>query len=217
MKYLSHFLDEKTPLYGNFQEDLTIEHASRIDSGDVANTIRISLLNHVGTHMDLPKHFDDKGSNLNDYSADFWKFNNVELIDIPCQEEQLISIANLEGKISEETDFLIIRTGFEKLRYEEAYWKHNPGIDNKVGIWLRENFPKLRAIGFDSISVTCFQKPDTGTISHRELLSVDYPGNPIVVVEDMKLAEITEPINSLIVAPLLLDKADGVPVTVFAF
>ena len=33
----------------------------------------------------------------------------------------------------------------------------------------------------------------------------------------MKLAEITEPIDSLIVAPLLIDKADGVPVTVFAF
>ncbi|MDD7986555.1 cyclase family protein [Lentisphaera marina] len=217
MKYLSHFLNKNTPLYGNRKENLSIENASCICSGAVANSLKISFNNHVGTHIDLPKHFDDNGPLLNDYPADFWKFSSIELLDLPCQEEYLISIADLEGKISEKTDFLIIRTGFEKFRYEEAYWKHNPGVDNKVGLWLRENFPQLRAIGFDFISLNCFQKPDIGTISHREFLSIDYTGHPILIVEDMKLAEITGPIDSLVVAPLLLDKADGVPVTIFAF
>ena len=217
MKYLSHFLNKYTPLYGNCKENLSIEKATCISSGAVANSLNISFNSHVGTHIDFPKHFDDNGPYSNDYSADFWKFQHIELIELPCQEEQLISIADLEGRISERTDFLIIRTGFEKLRQEEAYWKNNPGVDEKVGLWLRENFPQLRAIGFDFISLNCFQKPEIGTISHREFLSIYFPGHPILIVEDMKLAEVTEPIDSLIVAPLLIDKADGVPVTIFAF
>ena len=176
MKYLSHLLNENTPLYGNRKENLSIEklHLQWCRGQFFKNTN-----NHVGTHIDFPKHFDDKGPTLDDYPADFWKFQNIEIVDFPCGEEHLISVADLEGKISENTDFLIIRTGFEKLRYEEAYWKHNPGIDNKVGLWLRENFPQLRVVGFDFISVNCFQKPEIGTISHREFLSIDYPGHPI--------------------------------------
>ena len=215
MKYLSHYLTKETPLYGNLKENLQIEEASCICSGEVANSLKITFNNHVGTHIDLPNHFDATGAVLNDFPASSWRFNQVQLIDLPCEGEYLISISDLQDQLSSETDLLLIRTGFENFRGQKKYWNNNPGVNNKVGVWLRENYPNLRAIGFDFISLNCYQKEELGCLSHQEFLAANYPNKPILIIEDMKLAEAGN-IDHVIVAPLLIDGADGVPVTVFA-
>ncbi|HAG91205.1 MAG TPA: hypothetical protein DCL41_05005 [Bdellovibrionales bacterium] len=113
-------------------------------------------------------------------------------------------------------DFLLLRTGFEKRRGEESYWNNNPGFLPEVGFWLREEFPKVRAIGFDFISLTCFQKRELGREAHRAFLNPFKDKPPILIVEDMKLAHAPHTLRRIHLAPLMIENADGAPVTVLA-
>ena len=216
MIYLTHLLNEKTPAYANDPNALKIVPASRIADGAEANTLQLSLSNHVGTHIDFPRHFDDGGKVLDDFPADFWDFKQVQLLDLPCEAGYLITVADLEGKIALGTELLLIRTGFERLRDQPVYWHNNPAMDKGVGLWLREKFPAMRALGFDSISMNCYQKETIGCTVHREFLASDHPGKPILIIEDMKLAHIAGGIARAVVAPLLISGADGAQVTILA-
>jgi arylformamidase len=215
--YLSHFLSNTTPGYAGSTSDIVIKKNSCMDHGDSSNSLRIELKNHVGTHIDLPRHFDPAGKVLNDYPASFWFFHNVQLLDLPCKEGHIISVKDLEGKIKSETDCLLIRTGFEKKRQTEAYWNNNPGVDKNVGQFLRTNFPKLKVFGFDFISLTSFTNRPLGREAHKGFLGPFENKEPVLILEDMKLAELTGHPEKLIIAPFMIDQADGGPVTVIAF
>lgn len=216
MIYLSHFLNNQTPKYAGNKSDLHIKKSSCICSGDSSNSLMLNLKNHVGTHIDLPKHFDKYGKVLNDYSPKDWFFNTPQLLDIEISPGKLIDINHLDGKINQDTDFLIIRTGFESQRHLDTYWNNNPGVNKNVGIWLRRNYPKLRSIGFDFISLSSFKHREIGRIAHKEFLSSNYEGAPILIVEDMKLKDLSFQPKKLIVIPILIDNADGAQVTVIA-
>ena len=60
MIFLSHLIDNDTPTYGD-SSGIKISHATCMDHGDTANSLSIKINNHVGTHIDLPKHFDNNG------------------------------------------------------------------------------------------------------------------------------------------------------------
>lgn len=212
--FLSHYLNNETPTYGNY-DSINITKASCIDHGDSSNGLNLNMSNHVGTHMDLPNHFHSSGKKLNDYSADEWFFKNVQLIDRNFEPEHVIQINDLTD-LSIETDFLILRTGFESYRDEELYWNNNPGFAEDVGRYLRKNFPNLKVVGFDFISITGFQNRPLGRKAHYSFLG-EYEGlEALRVIEDMKLAHLEKAPSEVIIAPLMLDNADGMQVTVFA-
>ncbi len=215
IQLLSHFLNQETPCYAGNTSDISIEAASCICSGDSANSLIIKFKNHIGTHIDLPRHFSRNGKTLSDYPDSFWFFSNIQLIDLPCKPSQMIMVKDLEHKINNSTDFLIIKTGFESYRSEEAYWNSNPGIHSEVGHWLREKFPCLRAIGFDFISLSSFKNREEGRKSHRAFLDGE-SSEPIVIIEDMFLSEAPKEFKEIIISPLLIENADGVPVTIFS-
>ncbi len=216
MIYLSHFLNSKTPCYGGNSSQLKIESVNSISAGQSSNSFHISMSNHVGTHIDFPRHFDNTGRTLSDYAPEELSFSSPQIIDLPCPPEHMISIEDLEGKVSSVTDFLILRTTFEGRRHEETYWKNNPGILPEVGLWMRKSFSSLRAIGFDFISLSCYQKRELGREAHRAFLGPLENHEPILILEDMRLAHIYGPLKQIIIAPLLIESADGVPVTVIA-
>jgi arylformamidase len=216
MIYLSHYLNDKTPRYAGNTADLVIEPASCICNGDSANSVKISFKNHISTHIDFPKHFDDQGKVLNDYSPSDFFFKNPQLLDLPVAPAHLISVDDLDGKIKLDTDILIIKTGFEKERENESYWNNNPGVNLEVGLWLRQKYPNIRAIGFDFISLSSFKHRMVGRQAHKEFLSQEFDGGPIWIIEDMKLSELTKQPNEIMVIPFLIDQADGGPVTVIA-
>ena len=177
----------------------------------------IKMNNHIGTHIDLPKHFDVNGKVLEQYPACEWVFNKVQLVNIPLEEEEMLSVSHFKKKLREDTEVLIIKTGFEKFRHQESYWKNNPGVLPEVGTWLRKNFGSIKIIGFDFISLTCFQRREIGRISHRAFLESNKNNEPIRIIEDMKLSEIDTDPKKLIVLPLMIKGADGVPVSIIAF
>ena len=135
----------------------------------------------------------------------------------------------LFDKIPVNTDLILVKTGFEKYRddasstpNDSVYIFHNPGWLPEAGIWLREN-RSIRAIGFDFISLTSYHNRPLGRQAHRAFLSAqpdgmdhDWNYDPIMIIEDMKLSELTETPELVIAAPLLFESADGSPATVLA-
>lgn len=213
---LSHWLNQQTPCYGGKKNNLQITVSSDIANGATSNSLHLSMSNHVGTHMDFPKHFDGHGKSLSDYSPDDLLFVAPQILNIPLSPEQMVSVADLDGKIHDKTDFVLLRSGFEERRGEDIYWNNNPGFLPEVGFWLRDNFENVRGIGFDFISLTCFQKRELGREAHRAFLSPYKNHAPILIVEDMKLSPITRPLKRLILAPLPVENADGIPIQALA-
>lgn len=210
--YLSYYLDSETPLYGG-AKGIEIQSDRSIKNGDTANTKKISLGNHSGTHIDFPNHFFENGKLSDDYGASFWIFNTPFLIDIAASENELISFNDeLLNSIPQNTDFLIIKTGFGKLRKTEAYWNYNPGLHPAIASALRLRCPDLRVIGMDFISVTSFQNREIGRVAHKEFLG----SLPILLVEDMNLSNLEKSPERLMCFPLMIKGVDGAPVTVIA-
>ncbi|MCX6118489.1 MAG: cyclase family protein [Proteobacteria bacterium] len=214
--WLSHPWGPSCPAYGNGSK-IEIIVAQSMDSGASSNSLRFSSGNHIGTHMDAPKHFVKAGRSIDTYSPRELIFLSPIVLDVNLDiTKRHVGVAELKGAIKhdqkefENCDILLLRTGAESYRNLEKYWQDGPGIDVGVADFLRENAPKCRAIGIDSISITAFSDREKGRKVHRELL--DHK-NPIILFEDMALAKAIH-LKSLVVAPLRIESADGAPVTI---
>lgn len=216
MIFLSHIIKPDIPSYGN-QDKFIVEEISQISEGKSSNNSKwIFSNNHLGTHVDVPKHFFEQGKTITDYTPKEWIFTNVQVIDIPCRGSRLINADDMSNKINSKTDLLLIRTGYEQYRNVDKYWYDNPGLSADLGFWLREKFNSIRAIGFDFISLSSWKHREEGKKAHRAFLNPQGVGDPILIIEDMKLSNCNGKINKIIIAPLFIKNSNGAPVTVFA-
>jgi len=215
---LSHNISLNSPGYGG-NSGLEVESTRSINQGDTSNNSLWTLNNHFGTHIDAPLHFVKDSKSITDFKDADYLFNEVELIELNSIENaHLITPNDLKDKVRNfDLDLLLIRTNFEKVRDQRIYWEENPGFHPDTGIWLRENFKNIRAIGFDLISLTSFQHRETGRVAHREFLDPSKNGNSILIIEDMKLSVLKKNPESVLISPLFVEKADGSPVTAWAF
>ena len=224
--YLNHILTKSTPQYAN-TGIIEFEKSRSINDGDTSNKTNLKFSGHTGTHIDAPLHFDQRGKSLDMFHSDFWFCNHPFLIEYEAAAEEVLTLSKLEKyllKIPQETDFLLIKTGFEKYRSsgpDSKYIFNGPGIGPDVGVWLR-NHLAIKMIGFDFISLTSFKNRKLGREAHRSFLLTDKKlldkvvSEPILIVEDMHLSELNEcPVNVCVI-PFLYQNADGAPVTVIA-
>ena len=211
--YLSHFINEQTPLYGG-ENAIKIEDRSKIIEGASSNTKFLQLPNHAGTHIDFPKHFSNSGKTINDYHASSWKFTKVFVIKYIAKKNEIIDETVIDlNNIPFDTEFLCIYTGFSNKRTDKAYWNNNPGIAPSFAKAIKTKCPNLRVIGFDFISLSSYQNRIIGRDAHKEFL-LKYN---ILIIEDMKLDKIhNKTINTIIALPFLIDNIDGAPITVIA-
>jgi len=178
----------------------------------------ISTTTHIGTHIDLPYHFFEDGGTIESYEASYWIFDHPLVVELELDEEIIgtsLIHALYEYQHLKETDILMVKTGMEKYRESDVYWKSNPGFDPMLYKELIEMFPKLRAFGFDSISLTAYKHPLTGRKAHKAFLD---PKKPLLIIEDMHMEEVSieENISNVIVSPLRIAQCDGMPCTVIA-
>lgn len=213
---LSYYLSENTPLYGN-GSGITFTPEKEIIKGDSCNTSQVILPSHSGTHLDLPYHIYPEGKKLNDFPAEFWVFNQVEIINLTgkLSDCQIINPEMFPMIENSETDLILLKTGYGSYRGMDRYTLTPPGISSDLAAYLRHELPKLRCLGMDLISISSYSNRDEGRKAHQAFLNPT-EGEPILLIEDMKLDE-NGPFNKILIAPLLIDKADGAPCTVFAF
>lgn len=214
--FLSYVLDENTPTYGN-RDKFIINIKSQIVDGVGANTSTWFFSNnHIGTHLDTPYHFIQKGKKTKDYSAEDFYFENVSIFEKKCDHGILLSLSREEvSSIPMNTEFLILKTGYGKFRHLDKYHNDNPGLDSSLANILKENLPKLRGIGFDFISLTSWNHRAHGRMAHISFLG---DPNSLLVIEDMDLTEIncSTKVFSLVAAPLRTSDGNGCPVTIIA-
>ena len=215
MIFLSYILNNTTPSYGNRNTFEQIKK-SDISKGDIANDTNISTTVHIGTHIDMPYHFYEDGQTIEDYEVDFWIFKKPLIIELNQDEliinEKLIQKLNKIEDIGH--DILIVKTGICNIRDKEIFWKENYGFHSDIYYKLKDKFPAIRVMGFDSISVSSFQHRTIGRESHKTFLN---PKDPILLLEDMDLKYIDKSTNikEIIIAPLRISNCDGLPCTVF--
>jgi arylformamidase len=214
-EFLSYEMTATLSNYGGSQ-GIEIEWLRRMDKGDASNNSALKLSSHTGTHIDFPLHFYKEGKTGSEYSAGNFVFAKIGILDISGADvdSYLISNRNLKNNLSQDIEFLIIKTGFCNRRNDSKYWEHNWGFAPETANFLKGKFPDLKAIGFDLISLSSYQQRETGREAHKEFLEK----NDILIIEDMDLQNVFEEtqIKTLIVSPLRFEGADGAPVTILA-
>jgi arylformamidase len=214
--YLSYPLTEKTPAYGGGQS-LVVEQVRSIERGDTANGARWALSNHLGTHIDFPRHFVRDGKCLDDYPPSFFEFERVALVDASGTAPGSVIVPGaFDGApANPDADMVILLTGFWRLRASRDYWEKGPVFSPDIADWLRGRFPKARVFGFDTISLSSWTDREAGRAAHRAFLDHD---RPILPLEDMDLSVLSPAsrIGRLVVSPLLVAGADAAPATIIA-
>jgi kynurenine formamidase len=221
---LSYPINEKTPLYVSLPA-FSVSPYSMISKGDPHNTAIISIHNHIGTHIDAPKHFINNGKSIFEYTLDDLIFENPILVN--CLKESCLNEDELlilpddlkpEAELLQKSDCLLICTGFGQHRNEEKYRTHNPGIAPETILWIRKEYPKIRCIGIDSISISSFQHINKGIDAHIASFSIkEELGSPLLLIEDMNLSTLLNySLKQVIVLPWQVDGIDSAPCTVLA-
>jgi arylformamidase len=209
--FLSHPLDVDTPGFGGASA-FSRHFVKSIDKGDSSNSELWTFNNHVGSHVDSPRHFSSAGATISDFTASHWVFDRVTVVPIAAKTDEIISPGAWCDEILMDCELLLLKTGFEAVRAEEAYWKHNPGLSPDLAMWLRAHRPSVRAIGFDFISLTAFQHRELGREAHKAFLS--HTTSPLLIFEDLKLSACGPKLKQVIALPLMVKNGDGGPVTV---
>ena len=205
---LSFFLEPNTPNYGGVKDTVKIFPNRSIALGHTSNNHSFEFPGHINTHVDFPRHFSLNGKTLNDYPPSFWVFDIVELIQCDIND-----FHNEISKLDPRTEMVIYKSGFGKYRGEDRYWAEQPVIPTSFATSLKVQCPSIRVFGFDMISLTSQLDKSEGKKAHIAFLIE----SDILVMEDMNLSEIHHKPSRVIIAPLLINNADGVPCNIFAF
>jgi arylformamidase len=218
--YLSHILKESTPLYGG-KGKVEIARVRSISNGDTSNNSDLIMSAHSGTHVDAPFHFDQEGKKLDEYSADYWFSSKPAMITFSASPGMIIRMKHLEEKLQQipkTTDLLLLRSGAEEWRQnqKDAYSKVGVGLGTDVANWIRCNL-NLKFIGLDFISVASPMHREEGRATHKSLLcKTPYESEPVLIIEDMTLTDLTDAPKNVWVVPFRYCNADGAMVTVLA-
>ena len=214
---LSYDIEPGMPLYPETPRT-TVKNVRSIAAGDACNTLMATLSNHAGTHIDGPKHFWNTGRPITGYSLDELIFNNVAIADCPKKAAAAIEIRDLLSlRRSPDADICLLRTNFSAHRTKNGalYSNKNPYLSAEAAMWLRGEFPGLRAVGIDCISISSRADRDEGKKVHKIILKKNGDGrSPILIVEDMFIPRRPGRIARIIVFPIFIKGADSAPCTV---
>lgn len=215
---MSYTLDAKDPGWPNSPK-VTREVVTSYEKGDVFRSCNVTYYDHFGTHIDGPSHFNPKGIDVTDQPISDFIYKNPLIIELPKKEEEKIlkeDLINYEEELKK-VDLLLIRTGFAKLKRgtePRVYEEHGPGFSSEACQWLVDNFKDIKAVGFDFISLNCYQDLEDGVKAHQIMLGSK---NWINIIEDVGLEYIenNKPVK-IYAIPLFVEGADSSPVTMWA-
>lgn len=219
LQRISYSLNEHAPGWpGN--PTLQLTPVSQISEVRRSNTFQFTLFNHYGSHMDGPKHFNDKGPRLAELPLERFIYEKPLLVDIPLTYEQLVSVDDLrpyEEQLSS-ADALLIRSGFPEIRVKdpEGYSHRGPGISSEACQYLMDRFPQLKAVAMDWLSLASYANNEDGVLAHQILLGM-YHDHFICIIEDLNFTGIApKKLRKVLSIPLFIEGIDSAPVTVLA-
>lgn len=213
--WLTHVLGKDTPSYAGRTVFRTTSDMS-LAAGDKSNSVQLCLSNHLGSHVDAPRHFFPSGAVVSDFSPAEWIFDRPKVIEIKGGTPKRIEPRHLENGVfrgSDDADLLLIKTGMEQFRHRPTYWKDTPVYCPSLHDWVVSRFPCVTAVGLDTISIASPRCEASGIEIHRKLL-----GDGIRIFEDLHLSHVSTrtPLKQVIALPIIFEESDGAPVTIIA-
>lgn len=173
----------------------------------------LTMFSHTGTHMDAPAHLFPEGKRLDSYPASHFVGLAVTVDCTSLRPGQAIGMACLSpyGKLVDEAEFLLFRTGWGGLWHEKSYFSRYPCPDAEVMDYLAAS--RKKGVGMDSISLDPTEAVDLP--NHRKLLTLDHT----VIIENLANLEKTVGMGlfTFCALPLKYENSDGAPVRAIAF
>lgn len=195
---LSVVLNKKTPVYPG---DPKIEiKPLGVFIKDTYNDNLITMANHVGTHIDAPRHMVDGGKTLDQISID--KFvGRGRLIEI---KDKVFDLETIKHANIQEGEIVLFYTGMINKYGQDAYYNDRPEIPEDVANYLVEQ--KVKMVGMDMLS------PDKEPFKvHRILLS----GEVLIIENLTNLDKLVGKEFTIYALPIKF-QLDGVPARVIA-
>jgi len=206
MKQMEVIYDISIPLGGGSVDwpglpPYSRELVSEMNKGGPADISKLTMICHVGTHVDTPAHFTPAGENLDGYPVDKWI--------LPAQ---VVSIEDTQAVHSSELEELDIKPG-EALLFQTD----NSRSGRCVSGTFSEDFvyispeaadflidKKVSLVGIDYGSVDQFGDEEFPT--HHKLL-----GSGVRILEGINLKEVPQGKYILLCLPLRISGAEGAP------
>lgn len=198
------------------ERSVSVKKGKSIQKGDACNSFVVSLSNHIGTHVDCPRHFYDKGKGICDYNIKDFIFSNPIILDCPKRKNQLITEDDIKknARRLKNRDAVLFKTGFCRFRGTAIYTSQNPGIAPQAAEYIRRHCGTIRCVGIDTISVSpCFDRK-MGRLTHSIFLGRGFRSEPVLLIEDMNLNGQIHVLKKLYVMPLFVENIDSAPCTV---
>ncbi len=176
-----------------------IRQTKSIKAGDSNNLSMITCDVHVGTHIDAPKHFIDKGKTIEKIQLDEL-IGPVYVGYLPDADK--ITVDDLEDlEIPDDVQRILIRTN-NSLLWEQGVKEFREdfvALTNDAAEWIVKKGIKL--IGLDYLSVQIYgDDPKT----HVTLLEAE-----VILVEGLNLSGVKTGIYDLICLPICIEGSEG--------
>ncbi len=199
---LTHTIEESMPVYPGTEPPRIIE-ATTVEVEGFAEKL-LTLFSHTGTHMDAPAHMLKEGICLDqmEVSKFMGKAVLVDTEGISGKEVDLEDLLQFKAAL-DESDYLILRTGWSKFWGTDDYFGPFPVLSQKAAKWVSER--GLKGIGVDAISVD----PIDSTVLPNHLILL---GSGMVIIENLTNLEKLPQSFSLFCLPLKIGHADGAPI-----
>jgi arylformamidase len=216
---LSHDIRVGDPGWpGNFTYEY--EQVSSTERGDMANFGILHLLNHFGTHLDAPNHFNPDGRKIAQVPIDRFVYERPVVVDVEKADRELVTRDELEAHSAalSEADLLVLRSGWSSVRAEdpERYANDGPGVSTAACEYLIDTFPGVKAVAMDWISLATPKRLDEGVPAHQVLCGVGRGDRYVIIIEDVDLSRLPGEVKRIYAIPLFPQLADSSPCTVFA-
>lgn len=207
---LSHNLDPATPVYpGDPPVEVRILDSTRYKRADgraSLNTGWISVGLHVGTHMDAPFHFIEKGQSVDQLPVEQC-VGPALLLDVEAGAGGTIHAGHLAAARQKlrKTPKVVLRTGWSREWGKPEYFSRHPVITIEAARFLVECGVHLVGVDFPSVDVAPFPV-------HVELLR-----HGVAILENLtNLDRLQEEVFQLVALPLKITARDGSPVRAVA-
>jgi arylformamidase len=204
---LSHAYAEDMPLYPGLPSP-SFRDIARVEHDGYAMS-EYTLLNHIGTHVDLPSHQVAGGATLDEIPLDALVTDAVT-IDLSDREPGSIGWSALEPLLGDlrEGDWLFLYSDNGRNWGSEEYWTGWSYPDAEASRELVER--GIVGIGFDGPSA---DPVDTETFDlHKVWLSAGR-----MILENLTNLGVLPTRTQVVVAPLKVRAANGAPARVLAF
>ncbi len=184
--------------------EVNIKPYKSIKEGASSNVSILQLGSHTGTHIDVPYHFINEGSNLDDIPIELF-VGRARLFELQMLGE--IGVNDLKQLNLNGVSRILFKTR------NSDFWKRNEGF-RKDFVYLSGEGAKylvdagIKMVGIDYLSVEEFGNKSAP--AHHTLL-----GAGIVIIEGLNLSGVKEGEYKVICAPLKIKGGDGAPARVF--